>query len=124
MLNWLPNFRLATLLAFMTTFCLLLSLNVIPRIENGTVTFFNVSERFRTETTYFGWPYAFTRKLTGGNVPAEHQKDFYAYRKLRDRTRLIDNALIILVCSIATAAGIELFLRYFNTSLPHPQNGG
>ena len=115
MLKLMPNFRLATVFAFVTTFCLLFSLNSTPRTEVGSVSFYSLSGRFRIETTYYGWPYAFTRKITGGDVPTEMRKDFYTDRNSLDRFRMIDNTLIILLCSIAASAVIETTLRRFTT---------
>ena len=128
-LKWLPRFRVVTILSVMTCLSVFLSVNAIPVQKEGSIHFYTHG-RFTILEECYGWPYIYSRKLIGGNVPQEllpiGSRDYYSLRP-REQYHLFDNLAITLFCSFVVAIIFEMTVRKWatekKTTSYSPNNG-
>ena len=115
------NFKLKSLFAALTCFCILLSLNAMPWRYNSEVHFYDFPGAFKLRVTSYGWPYAYSNSFSAYDLPSELPGDL-TREEIESgipaqRLRLFDNLIIISIGSLLAFLVFELAFRHW--SAPH-----
>ena len=122
--RWYVKFKLKSIFAALTCFCILLSLNAIPGRSNLVIRFYEFPGAYKVRVTSYGWPYTFSNGYSAYDLPSKlpeglTRQDIEA--GFGDHQfRLFDNLIIISIGSLLAFLVFELAFRHW----PEPPSSG